>query len=108
VNSLRNAKIDVVADIVFNHRMGSDATETIQATNMNWQNRNEPTGQQHQVEVWTKYTFPERNNKYSSFTWDWNDFTGTDYDQSTGDKNLLQFEGKSWNENVSREQGNFD
>ncbi|WP_276812963.1 alpha-amylase [Faecalibaculum rodentium] len=108
VNALRNAKIDVVADIVFNHRMGSDATETIQATNMNWQNRNEPTGQQHQVEVWTKYTFPERNNKYSSFTWDWNDFTGTDYDQATGDKNLLQFEGKSWNENVSREQGNFD
>lgn len=108
VNALREAKIDVVADIVFNHRMGSDQTERIQATNMNWQNRNEPVSGQHEVEVWTRYTFPERGNKYSSFTWDWHDFTGTDYDQASGDKNLLQFEGKKWNDNVSKEQGNFD
>lgn len=108
VQALRKAKLDVVADIVFNHRMGSDATETIQAASMNWQNRNEALGQPHTVQVWTRYTFPQRQGKYSAFTWDWQDFTGTDFDQATGDTGLLQFEGKRWNDHVSREQGNFD
>ncbi len=108
VSSCQKEGMEVIADIVFDHRMGADEKETIQARAMNWDNRNEAISDNQTVDVWTKYTFPARKGKYSTFTWDWTCFTGTDYDARKGANELLSFENKQWSEHVSHEQGNFD
>lgn len=108
VKALRQADIDVLGDIVFNHRMGADKPEAVLAKDMDWHHRNTAVNQEHPAEVWTEYDFPARKDKYSRFHWNWQDFTGTDFDQATGDKGLLEFHGKEWDQKVSDEQGNFD
>ena len=100
--------LQVIADIVFNHRMGADEKETIKATAMDWDDRNRAVGQEKIVDVWTKYTFPVRNGKYSKFQWTWKDFDGTDYDAKTNQNVLMTFEDKKWDPKVSKEEGNFD
>ena len=100
--------LQVIADIVFNHRMGADEKETIKATAMDWDDRNRAVGQEKIVDVWTKYTFPVRNGKYSKFQWTWKDFDGTDYDAKTNQNVLMTFENKKWDPKVSKEEGNFD
>ncbi|WP_283650913.1 alpha-amylase [Ileibacterium valens] len=108
VKDLQSQKIGVLGDIVFNHRMGADEAENIKATNVNPSNRLENTGELYDVKVWTKYTFPERHQKYSDFVWTWHHFTGTDYNENNQQNDLMIFEGKEWSEHVSKEQGNFD
>lgn len=108
VQALRKAGLTVLADIVFNHRMGADQKETIEAESVSFDNRNQVVEPLHEVEVWTRYTFPGRKGTYSPFVWDWTCFTGTDYDQKAGKRDLLLFKDKHWNNNVSMEQGNFD
>ena len=100
--------LHVIADVVFNHRMGADEKETIQATAMDWNDRNRPISEEKTVDVWTKYTFPVRNGKYSKFQWDWKDFDGTDYDAKTNKNVLMTFDQKQWDPKVSKEDGNFD
>ena len=45
IEALHEAGIAVCADIVLNHRMGADATETVRATPINPQNRHEAIGE---------------------------------------------------------------
>ena len=100
--------LEIIADIVFNHRMGADGKETIKAKEISWADRDEAISDEEEVEVWTRFTFPGRKGKYSDFTWDWSCFTGTDYDARTKKTKLLEFYHKKWAENVSQENGNFD
>ena len=67
IDACHQAGMAVIADIVFNHRMGADAKETIQARQMDWNHREHALSDEENVEVWTKYTFPGRNGKYSDF-----------------------------------------
>ena len=97
VSSCQKVGMEVIADIVFDHRMGADEKETIQARAMNWDNRNEAISDNQTVDVWTKYTFPARKGKYSTFTWDWTCFTGTDYDARKGANELLSWYRYGWN-----------
>lgn len=108
VKALQDKGVSVLGDIVFNHRMGADEAENIRAQNVNEDNRTENCGDLYDVKVWTKYTFPERHQKYSDFVWTWKDFTGTDYNENNHQNGLLKFEGKNWSDHVSKEQGNFD
>lgn len=100
--------IEVIADIVFDHRMGADAKEKIKARFMSWSNHEQPISDEDTVEVWTKYTFPNRKGKYSDFVWDWTCFDGADYDALSQRSGLLKFDTKKWDDNVSGENGNFD
>ena len=100
--------LEIIADIVFNHRMGADGKEVIKAKEISWADRDEAISDEEEVEVWTRFTFPGRNKKYSDFTWDWSCFTGTDYDARTKETKLLEFYHKQWAENVSQENGNYD
>lgn len=108
IQSCHENQLEVIADIVFNHRMGADQTETIQAKEINWNDRDQSISPEESVEVWTKFIFPGRKGKYSDFIWDWSCFTGTDYDARTKQTKLLEFYSKKWSENVSQEQGNYD
>lgn len=60
------------------------------------------------IKVWTKYTFPGRANAYSDFKWNWTHFHGVDWDENTGTAAIYKFYGKHWDEDVDKENGNFD
>lgn len=57
---------------------------------------------------WTKFTFPGRGDKYSSFKWDFNCFTGVDYDAKNEKTAIFKIhgDGKTWAKAVDGENGN--
>lgn len=97
----------VLADIVLNHRMGADETETVEAVRNADYDRNIQL-EQTSIRAWTKFTFPGRAGKYSHFQWNWTHFSGVDFDDKTGEGAVYQFAGKSWAKKVDQENGNFD
>jgi len=108
VKAIQNAGISVLADIVLNHRMGADEAETVPADVVSAEHREQRMEKEHEVKVWTKFTFPGRQGKYSKFQWSARDFNGTDWDDGNRRKAVFRFRGKGWNETVDRENGNFD
>lgn len=105
---LQQHGIDVYADIVLNHKMGADKLQTIKAVKCNWEDHNMEIGEEETVEVWTKFTFPGRNHKYSDFEWNWTHFAGIDYNYRTNEIALYKLKDKTWQMNVDKEHGNFD
>ncbi len=110
ISSLHNEGVQVYGDVVINHKGGADATENVQAIQVNWNNRLEDISGQQSIEAWTKFDFPGRNNKYSSFKWNWTHFDGVDWNQATKTKALYRLVGdyKYWDLNVGSENGNYD
>lgn len=107
IRSLQENGIEVLADIVLGHRMGADEKERIFAYGHDTMDRNREIEGKRKVTVWTKFTFPGRNNKYSDFKWDWTNFHATDYDAVSKESGIYRFIGKEWDE-VDAEFGNYD
>lgn len=105
---LKQKDINVYADIVLNHKMGADKLQTIKATKCRWDNHNIEIGEEETVEVWTKFTFPGRNHKYSDFEWNWTHFSGIDYNSRKNEVALYKLKDKTWQRDVDKEFGNFD
>lgn len=105
---LQQNGIDVYADIVLNHKMGADKLQTIKAVKCNWADHTKEEGGEQTVEVWTKFTFPGRNHKYSDFEWNWTHFNGIDYDYRTNQVALYKLKNKTWQMDVDKEHGNYD
>lgn len=99
--------IRIIADIVLNHKMGADGTERVKAHKVDSANRNNPIGEAHEIEAWTKFDFPARESEHSDFKWNASHFNGVDYDAAANETGVFIFEGKHW-ENVDLENGNFD
>lgn len=59
---LQQAGIEVYGDIVLDHLMGADKTQTIKAVKVNWEDRFQEEGQEQTVEVWTKFTYPRKKS----------------------------------------------
>lgn len=109
VRALRSEGLRVYADIVLNHRMGGDELEDVKAVPVSPDDRNQETGEEQNIRVWSKFTFPGRNGKYSKFIWNHTHFTGTDWDELTHDNStIFRFTGKSWDPDTDTEHGNFD
>lgn len=108
VQELQAEGVQVLGDIVLNHRMGADEQEKVLATKENWGNRFQDISGEEEVEVWTKFTFPGRAGKYSDFQWNWTHFDGTDWDEERKEKALFRFKGKEWENGVDDENGNYD
>ena len=107
--ALKQAGIESYADIVLNHKMGADAIQTIPAKKVDFGNHNiELTTQDEMVKVATKFTFPNRKHKYSSFEWNWTHFDGIDYNNANGEHAIFKFKDKQWNQEVDEEYGNYD
>ncbi len=106
--SLQQQGIEVYADIVLNHKMGADELQTIKAVKCSWENHNVEEGEEQTVLVATKFTFPERNHKYSDFEWNWTHFSGIDYDFRKKETALFKLKDKTWQMNVDKENGNYD
>lgn len=108
IKALQKAGIAVLADIVLDHRIGADSTEMVEAEQYDPENRLKRISGEKQIAAWTRFTFPGRKSKYSSFIWDWSCFTGIDYDERTNQSGVFQFEGKEWSRDVDGEKGNYD
>ena len=108
IRMLHESNIKVYADIVLNHKMGADETEDVLAVQDDASNRNVSISDAKPIKVWTKYTFPGRGDKYSSFKWNWTHFHGIDWDENTGKAAIYKFYGKHWDEEVDKENGNYD
>lgn len=102
--------LSVYADLVMNHKAGADETERFKVVEVNPHNRNEVISKPFDIEGWTKFTFQGRGHRYSSFTWNFEHFNGTDYDHSRDKKGIYRILGKNkrWNEHVDDEFGNYD
>ena len=108
IKALKQYRIKVLADIVFNQKMGADESEKVIAIEDNPINRNQAISEPHEITAWTKLTCPGRNNPYSDFKWNWTHFHGVDWDESQKKSSVFRFYGKHWDESVDKEKGNFD
>ncbi|MDO5517751.1 MAG: alpha-amylase [Clostridium sp.] len=108
ISEAHKNNIEVYGDVVFNHKAGADNTELVEARQVNWNNRNEFIGEKRQIKAHTVFDFPGRKGKYSDYKWSAKDFDGVDYDDITKVKGIFKFEGKEWEEDVDKENGNYD
>lgn len=114
INAIETAHkygILVYADIVANHKGGADEKEMVKAIKVDAEDRTKILSEAYEIEGFTKFTFPERNNKYSDFKWDHTCFTGIDYDAKNKETGVFLLEnehGEGWEEMVDVEKGNYD
>lgn len=101
-------QIDVYADVVLNHRIGADEFETVIAKEVNRLNTRQLISDDETIKVATKFTFPNRHQKYSDFCWNCTHFDGIDYDENTHRNSIFLFKNKNWDEEVDDEHGNYD
>ena len=108
IEKLHKSNIKVYADIVLNHKFGADELEQVIAVEEDPSNRNDTISPAKLISAWTKYTFPGRGDKYSSFKWNWTHFHGVDWDENKDHKSVYKFYGKHWDKQVDKENGNYD
>ncbi len=108
VNALQQQGIQVLADVVLNHMMGADETETVLASEDAGDNREREIAESVPIRAWTRFTFPGRNGVYSDVTWSARNFSGTDWDDAKKRGGIFCFEGKKWNRETDSEYVNFD
>ena len=108
INSLQVEGIQVLADIVLNHKMGADESEEVLACKVDYDDRNKVIEDYRKIKTWTKFNFEGRNNKYSSLKLDWTDFSSVDYDDLKKENGIFRFYGKRFAEDVDKERGNYD
>lgn len=110
IEEIHKRKMKVYADLVLNHKAGADRAEKFMAVMVDEDNRDKEISEPQEIEGWTGFDFPGRNGKYSDFKWNYNHFSGVDYDNLTGTNAIYKIigENKGWNMGVSNENGNFD
>ncbi len=111
IETLHEHHIQVYVDVVLNHLGGGDETEVIKVLKVDPENRTVAISEPYDIEAFTKFTYPSRKDKYSSFKWDHTCFSGVDYDHRTGETgiyNILNDHGHDWDELITDEKGNFD
>jgi alpha-amylase len=111
IEAAHGAGLKVYADIVVNHLAGADEKELVKAIKVDPENRNVFLGEPYDIEAFTKFTFPGRNEKYSAFKWNHNCFSGTDYDDLKKESaifSIINDAGADWEEMIDDEKGNYD
>ncbi|CDO75554.1 Glycoside Hydrolase Family 13 protein [Trametes cinnabarina] len=103
--------IDVLIDAVLNHKLGADRPEKFMAVPVDPNNRLRDLGPPREIEGWTAFDFLGRGDKYSSFKWTHEHFTGLDWDHRTRSKGVYRITSspyQGWSRWVDSELGNYD
>ena len=111
VQALHDHGIQVYVDIVLNHMAGADEIERIQVIRVNEEDRNEFISESFDIDAFTKFTFPGRAGKHSSFIWDYRCFSGVDYAhdlEETALFSIVNDYGLGWEDVIDTEKGNYD
>ncbi|HEL0559315.1 TPA: alpha-amylase [Streptococcus equi subsp. zooepidemicus] len=112
IAALKEANIKPIADVVLNHKANGDHKERFSVIKMNPENRQQPLTEPYEIEGWTGFDFPGRQNTYNDFKWHWYHFTGLDYDAKANETGIYMITGdnKGWanDELIDDEHGNFD
>lgn len=110
IDALHAVGIQVFADAVLNHKAAADATEAFTVVEVDAHDRNHMLSSPFEIEGWTRFTFPGRNNAYSAFSWNYTHFSAVDRDERSGRNGIfkIQGEGKAWADEVDGENGNYD
>ena len=107
----KEAGLQVYTDIVLNHMGGADEKELVTVKKVEPENRNEFISEPIEIEAYTKFTFPGRAGKYSDFVWDYQCFSGVDYNASTQETAIYSIQnqyGEGWQDVLDLENGNYD
>lgn len=111
INELHRYGINVYFDTVLNHKAGADFTEYFLVKEVDPNNRNAAISDVYEIEGWTGFNFPGRNNKYSSFKWNHTHFKGIDCNVRNNKEAIYLIQKKDnaqWSEAVDKELGNYD
>ncbi|MBQ9005868.1 MAG: alpha-amylase [Atopobiaceae bacterium] len=110
VQALQAEGIQVLGDIVLNHKLGGDELEKIEAIEVDPHDRTHALSEETTtVSTWSRFTFPGRAGKHDDFTWDSSCFTGCDWDETEKRSGVWLFKGKEWATDVDgTENVNFD
>jgi alpha-amylase len=109
IKAAKDVGIRIYADAVFNHKLGADGEEEMEATPFNPDNRNEVVGEYQKIKAWTAFNFPGRGDKYSTMKWHWYHFNAIDHNAYKTDINAIYLlKGKQFDQHVDSEKGNFD
>ena len=112
IDTAHQHNIKIFIDTVLNHKSGGDETENIHAIKVNPENRSEYISDEIEIKAFTKFTFSGRCGKYSPFIWDYNCFTGTDYNDNGNEngifKILNEYTNDGWENVPTLEKGNYD
>jgi alpha-amylase len=106
IAELKKKEIQVYADIVFNHLIGGDF-EPVEAYSVNKDDRTDISQTLVNIMAQSVYNYEARNNMYSDFKWNWTHFDAVK--NNGGDESTLYiFKGKSWDDPIDDEKGNYD
>ena len=112
IQALKAVGIRPIADLVLNHKANADGKERFRVLKMDPNQRNQPLSEPYEIEAWTYFSFPNRQQQYDDFEWHWYHFSGIDYDASHDEMGIYMILGdqKGWanNETVAAEYGNYD
>ena len=111
IEKLHEKGLLVYADIVLNHKAGGDETERIKVMRVDPDDRTKFTSEPFDIDAYTKFNFPGRQEKYSNFIWDFRCFSGVDYAadlKETAIFSIMNEYGDDWEEVIDTEKGNYD
>lgn len=103
ISALHSNSIQAIADIVMNHRMGADQSESVNSIQVDSGDRNTTIDSAANRTAWTKFNFPSRGGMYNDQTMDATWFDGFDASGA-----IYRITGKSWDSPVSTENTNYD
>jgi alpha-amylase len=110
VKAVQKAGMQVYIDTVFNQKDGGD-DEVVPAQEVDWNDRNQPIGDWHDIKAYTRFGFAARAGKYSTMAWSRDHFDAVSYDgfhPERGNSRLFRLKNKSFSTEVSPEKGNYD
>ncbi|MBQ8159243.1 MAG: alpha-amylase [Clostridia bacterium] len=108
IHRLKGCGMQTLGDVVLGHRLGADERERVRVRTVNPDHRMDISSVPEDGEVYTRFIFPGRNGRYSSFVWDHRRFTGVDYNALDDAHHLFLLDGKAWAQDVDDEKDNFD
>lgn len=111
IKTLQNKGIQVMVDIVLNHKAGGDEKEKFNAIKVNPEDRNQTISDTFEIESYTHFTFPGRDKKYSEFEWNFTCFSGVDFaeNQEEGIYRIIsEYTENGWDTMIDDEKGNYD